>query len=120
MERQKMIKRLIKICVIALMLTSFWAGVSCAAGPFTKLGRGLTNSVTGWIELPLTMQRESQKQDYMTGMFYGIPAGLVRAFIRTGVGLYEIISFPFPVPNDYETIIEPEFVIESPLEEMQL
>ncbi|MBL7069220.1 MAG: exosortase system-associated protein, TIGR04073 family [Candidatus Omnitrophica bacterium] len=113
-------RRPIKIFVIILILTSFWIGASHAAGPFTKLGRGLTNLATGWIEMPLTMQRECQKQDYMTGIFYGFPAGLFRAFLRTGAGIYEIISFPFPVPNNYETIIEPEFIISSPLEETQI
>ena len=104
---------------VVLAVTLLSADPAAAAGPFSKLGRGLTNTLTGWIEVPVTMHKESVTHDYMVGLSYGFPIGLVRGLTRTMVGIFDTITFFLPYPNDYEAIVEPEFVIESPLEEMR-
>ena len=88
---------------------------SYANGPFKKLGRGLANTATGWIEFFVTVQESCEKHDYIGGLFYGIPTGIVKALIRTSIGLYETVTFAIPIPNDYEPILEPEFVTTSPI-----
>ncbi len=103
-------KRTFKAIIILIIVTLLFANLSYA-GPFKKLGRGLANMVTGWIELPVTVHRTSERHNYIGGLFYGIPIGLAKALIRTFGGVYEIVTFPFPIPEDYEPIIEPEFVM---------
>jgi putative exosortase-associated protein (TIGR04073 family) len=78
---------------------------------FHKLGRGIVNVFTGWIEVPKNIAKEWRKTDPFTGTVLGFVKGLGWGFIRTFAGFYEIISFPFPVPRNYEPIMEPEFVL---------
>ena len=107
--------KLFKSIIILIIISVFFVTLSYA-GPFKKLSRGFANTATGWIELPVTVNKSCEKNDYIGGFFYGIPIGLVRALLRTFIGVYEIVTFPFPVPRDYEAIIEPEFVMEPFLE----
>jgi putative exosortase-associated protein (TIGR04073 family) len=46
----------------------------------------------------------------MVGIVSGIPKGMVKALVRSLAGVYEIVTFPLPVPSDYKPILEPEFV----------
>lgn len=78
---------------------------------FHKLGRGVVNLLTGWVEIPKTVAKEWRRTDPFTGTVMGLVKGIVWAVARTFAGFYEIISFPFPVPRNYEPILEPEFVL---------
>ena len=35
------------------------------------------------------------------------------SIVRTGAGIYEIATFPFPLPENYKPILEPEYVFWS-------
>ena len=76
-----------------------------------KLGRGIMNILTGWVEIPKQTAKEWQATDPFTGTIIGVTKGLVTAVSRTIVGVYEVVSFPFPVPRNYEPVMEPEFVL---------
>lgn len=60
-----------------------------------KLGFGLANIGTGFIEIPKTVIVNSQKQ----GPLYGTTAGLFKGFwfavCRTGFGIVDVVTFPF-------------------------
>src|SRR6478609_1591440 len=82
--------------------------VGCS-GPEKKLGRGFNNI---YEPLPLADMRRSIEQNSFAApgeMNYhnGAVAGLNKTVARTGVGIYEIITFPFPpygpVFTDYLT-----------------
>jgi putative exosortase-associated protein (TIGR04073 family) len=68
------------------------------AGPEKKLGRGLLNATEfargGEIRRSIeqTAFWENTDSAYTTGFI----RGLNRSFARTGIGIYEIITFPFP------------------------
>lgn len=72
-----------------------------------KLGRGLANIATGWLEIPVNMQRYYSEHDQATGLFTGLVVGIVRAVGRTGVGAYETATFFLPYPERYEPILPP-------------
>ncbi len=78
---------------------------------FHKLGRGVANVLTGWLEIPKQTAQEWRRTDPFTGTILGVIKGCVWGIARTFAGFYEIISFPFPVPSNYEPIMEPEFVL---------
>lgn len=80
---------------------------------FHKLGRGASNVLLGWIEIPKNVAREWRNTEPFTGTIVGSIKGVGWAVARTVAGLYEVISFPFPVPRDYEPIMYPEFVLPS-------
>ncbi len=78
---------------------------------FHKLGRGIVNVLTGWVEIPKNIAREWRRTDPFTGTILGLIKGVGWAIARTFAGFYEVISFPFPVPRNYEPIMYPEFVL---------
>ena len=79
-------------------------------GAVNKLGRGVVNVFTGWVEIPKRMYETSQLQGTAAGFTWGLLRGLGYGFIRTAAGLYETFTFPFPAPPDYAPVISPEFV----------
>lgn len=81
-----------------------------AQDPLHKMGRGVVNVLTGWIELPKQLSLGSHEDNPITGLGRGILRGAALTILRTGVGLYEAVTFPIPYPK--------EFV--SPYEEMEL
>lgn len=78
---------------------------------FHKLGRGVVNLLTGWVEIPRNIAKEWRRTDPFTGTVIGLFKGLGWGIARTFSGFYEIISFPFPVPRNYEPIMQPEFIL---------
>ena len=94
--------------VAAMMMTA--TTVCFASDPFTKLGRGVANTLTGWVELPKNIYNTSVEDNAFTGMTLGLAKGAGMTLVRTGAGIYEIATFPFPLPEDYRPILEPEYV----------
>ncbi|MFH1752862.1 MAG: exosortase system-associated protein, TIGR04073 family [Candidatus Omnitrophota bacterium] len=107
------------LCLFVFLFAS--VSVCYAGGAIGKLSRGLMNTTTGWIELFTTIHESYVEEPFIGGLIYGIPMGLARAFLRTGAGIYELITFPIPFPANYEPIIEPEFIFgfESEMDDMQ-
>jgi len=81
-----------------------------AGKAFKKLTRGFVNIVTGWVELPKRIQQTSEESGALSGFTWGLLRGLGYGFARTAAGLYELVTFPFPAPPDYEPVIQPEYV----------
>lgn len=76
-----------------------------------KLSRGVVNVFTGWIEIPKKIAEAWEDQDPFTGFVVGGVRGFGWAWVRTSAGLYDVITFAFPYPNDYEPMLKPEFVL---------
>ncbi len=80
---------------------------------FTKLSRGVVNLFTGWVEIPKRIQETTQDSGAAAGFTWGLLRGIGHGFIRTAGGAYEIVTFPFPAPADYEPLLQPEYVFSS-------
>ena len=80
-----------------------------AQDAFTKLGRGLANALTGWLEIPKNIYSTSLESNALAGATLGLAKGAGMTLVRTGAGIYEIATFPFPLPEDYKPILEPEY-----------
>jgi len=82
----------LSVVVLAALFTS-----GCA-GPEAKLGRGMSNfsEITRGGELRRSVEQtavfDSPDMAYTTGFVHGFD----RTLARTGMGLYEIVTFPFP------------------------
>ena len=107
-------KECIKIAVIlmvtAFVSSSFVIDVS-AQTPVRKLGRGLANAFTGFLELPQNIVDVAEDEGALAAVTYGIARGIAMTFLRTAVGVYETVTFMVPLPFDYEPILEPEFMM---------
>ena len=84
-----------------------------AGGAFSKLGRGAVNTFTGWVEVPKRIHETAQQSGPWAGITWGLLRGLGYGFIRTAGGIYEAVTFPFPAPPGYRSVIQPEYVFTS-------
>ncbi|MBI3320782.1 MAG: exosortase system-associated protein, TIGR04073 family [Candidatus Omnitrophica bacterium] len=79
-------------------------------GALTKLVRGLTNILTGWVEIPKRVQETTETSGAASGFTFGLLRGLGYGFIRTAGGAYETVTFPFPAPPGYQPVMQPPYV----------
>jgi len=110
-ERTNM-KKMIWIILLIVISMSFIQIVH-AQDPARKLARGIANILTGWIELPKNIYDTTVEENVLVGVTLGTVKGVGMATIRTSAGVYEIITFPFPVPDYYTPVLEPEFVFSN-------
>jgi putative exosortase-associated protein (TIGR04073 family) len=76
-----------------------------------KLGRGVTNIFTCWVEIPRNIAEEWERTDPISGLITGGIKGVGWGFARFATGVYETFTFPVPVPADYAVMMEPEYII---------
>lgn len=79
-----------------------------------KLRRGAANAGLGWLEVPAGIQEIGSHHGVGAAATWGLVHGTGRAVQRTAVGLFEIVTFPFALTQNYEPIIQPEFVLDKP------
>ena len=103
---------LIGLCVVISTATATAEPME-AGKAFTKLTRGGVNLITGWVEVPKRIQETSQASGSAAGFTWGLLRGLGYGFIRTAAGAYELVTFPFPAPPDYQPVIQPEYVFSA-------
>jgi putative exosortase-associated protein (TIGR04073 family) len=105
---------------VVVVVESFAAGpqyeYSFATKVSRKFLRGVGNIAFGWVEIPRQMNTDIQNTDPFTGTFTGIYKGVQRTVLRGIVGVWEVVSFPVPVPSNYAPIVEPEFVYGKDIE----
>ena len=104
MKYKGLIIAVVMVMVLAVATSSY------AQDPAKKLGRGLANVLTGWIELPKNIYDTSVEDNPLAGLTIGLAKGAGMTIVRTGAGIYEVVTFPFPIPEDYGPVLEPEFV----------
>ena len=75
----------------------------------TKLGRGLAGMTTGFLELPGNVYATSERDGALAGATIGFAKGLGMIPVRELVGVYEFVTAPFPVPEDYDPILRPDY-----------
>lgn len=76
-------------------------------GPTRKLGRGISNLLFGWSEIPTTIAKINQDEGSSAAGGYGVVRGVGRSMMRIQAGLFEIFTFPFPaVRGTYYPVLE--------------
>ena len=81
-----------------------------AQDPIHKMGRGVVNVLTGWLEVPKQLHLGAQHENPVTGIGQGLFKGVSLTVLRLGTGVYEALTFPVPYPKDFA----------SPYEHMEL
>jgi len=74
-----------------------------------KCGRGLAGMTLGVLEVPGNIVQESRTNGVPYGMTVGFAMGLGKFVARELVGAYEFVTAPFEVPDDFQTVLQPEF-----------
>ena len=87
-----------------------------------KLGRGISNVAFGVLEVPIRIYDVRFEEGGISAVTFGAINGVGYFIAREFVGLFEIITFPFPMPftpNDhingagwgYGPILSPEWIV---------
>jgi len=82
--------------VLICLVAQARAGDSYGEKVGRKLGIGLANIVTSWVEIPKCMINDYNR----THLFFGIAGGAAQGLVNTGgrilTGVLDVITFPLP------------------------
>ena len=89
--------------------------------PVEKLGRGITNVAFSVFEIPMKWSEVNNDMGGLAGITYGTLKGVCYTVARVVVGVVDIVTFPFPLPDcpnypddagwGYGPIMRPAWVI---------
>jgi len=74
-----------------------------------KFGRGMANLLFGIAEVPNQITKVNSEHGGGAAVTYGVGKGFLRWFGRELAGVYDIVTFPVPLPKGYKPIMQPEF-----------
>jgi putative exosortase-associated protein (TIGR04073 family) len=77
--------------------------------PARKVGRGLAGITTFFLDLPGSVTEEWRANGAVSGLTAGLATGMGRTVVRPVVGVYELVTAPFEMPEGYEPILAPEY-----------
>jgi putative exosortase-associated protein (TIGR04073 family) len=80
-----------------------------AQTPAHKFGRGAANLTCGIMELPAQMIAEGRRRGPLWALSLGFARGMGGFVTRELVGVYELVTFPAPVPRGYRAILDPAY-----------
>jgi len=79
-------------------------------GMAAKGTRGLVNFTLGWIEVPKQIYLVGHHEGWLVGVIRGPIDGLGMFIARTVAGAYELLTFPIPLPPQYQPMVKPDYV----------
>jgi putative exosortase-associated protein (TIGR04073 family) len=101
------VKKIVLLLGIAtLVLIQPVSGI-CEDDAFTKVGRGMANIFTSPGELYTQTLLLAKDNEASVAIFGGIFKGVGIMLARQVVGIYEVLTFPFAIPEGYRPIIQP-------------
>lgn len=104
-------KAIILITMVSVLLVSAEASYAInTEGPMRKLGRGVANVFTSPVEIAKSVGEANYEAGPVAAITYGFLKGLYKAGVRAAVGIFEVVTFPFPLKENYAPILtDPEF-----------
>jgi putative exosortase-associated protein (TIGR04073 family) len=90
---------------------------SGCAGPEQKLGRGMSNTfeITRMGDMRRSIEQAAVFESPSAGYTAGAIRGLDRTLARTGVGIFEVFTFPFPMPETGYGPLFPHYLPPGPV-----
>lgn len=110
----KLFKSLIIISIIFFLSTQVAIAQSYQNTAGEKVATGITNMVTGFVEIPKNIVLNSEKNGVPYGMTVGVISGVMHAVGRTVVGAFDVITFMIPTgPSVYPYYVWENFSRET-------
>jgi len=100
-------KNLLAFGAAAFVLTSLVSVALAEDNAFTKFGRGMANIVIAPAEIYAQPVLLSQTNEITTALFAGLLKGISMFVVREVVGVYDVITFPIPIPKGYKPVFTP-------------
>ena len=101
--------RALLLALALLLVPLLGASPASAQSAPKKALRGFAAITTGFLELPGHIYVVAQERGPVWGATLGFAQGLGGIVVRELVGVYELVTAPFPVPPGYAPILEPEY-----------
>ena len=79
--------------------------------PVNKLGRGVANAATCWLEVPAEICRVSEDKGPILGYTLGFVEGVFTTLFRGATGIFDAVTFIIPPYN--KPLMDPEYAIDS-------
>ena len=101
-----------RVALGALALSALLLPGAALAQEYTaarKAGRGVAGMTMGVLEVPGNIVQETRTNGAFSGATVGLAMGLGKLVARELVGVYEFVTAPFAVPENYEPVLQPEF-----------
>ena len=99
------------VVLLPIVAAGLWMSPCAQAqDPIHKMGRGVVNVLTSWIEVPRHLHAGSRAANPLWGFGLGLFKGAGLMMLRSGVGLFEALTFPVAYPKGFA----------SPYEQMEL
>ena len=80
---------------------------------WTKLGRGMGNITFCYLEIFRQIGELAETERWPIAGFGGVFKGVIYTGVRAAAGVYEVATFPVPIPKNYRVIMKPDFVVPS-------
>lgn len=107
-------KRILFACLIVILAVTVMSQSAYCDDALKKLGRGLCNCVTFPFEIFEQIKRTNLSDGPMAACTWGVLKGVGMTGVRAVVGVYEVATFPIPLPKEYKPILkDPEFFFEE-------
>ena len=100
-------KSMFVIVMATMLIVSVAPCCHAAKNPVEKLARGVMNVWNGQYEV-YDKTHESLYYNGPLGFFPGVVEGVGGMVTRMFGGIYDILTFCIPVPQDYAPVVEPE------------
>jgi len=101
---------LVVVALVSALATGAGAEEMVSPAAAEKGVRGLANAGLGVVvELPKTVYYDTLENGPLYGLTVGVLEGLSWGIARTLVGIYEVVTFPFPAPEGYRPILTPAY-----------
>lgn len=80
---------------------------AAAQNALNKAVRGAAGMTCGFMELPGNIYDTGAREGAAKGWTLGFVKGIVMIPVRTLVGVYEFVSAPIPVPENFAPVLDP-------------
>jgi putative exosortase-associated protein (TIGR04073 family) len=107
-------RNVITLFALTALAALFTSG---CAGPEKKLGRGVSNTfeITRMGDMRRSVEQTAVFESPSAGYTAGAVSGFTRTIARTGVGLFEVLTFPIPMPGSGYGPIFPKYLPPGPI-----
>jgi putative exosortase-associated protein (TIGR04073 family) len=97
--------------IFVIIIVMLCAQSPCIAQNIVKkASRGVANIFTSFFEIPASIQEKLYDEGIIAAGTYGLFDGIYKCAVRAIAGVYEVATFPLPIPADYAPLVKPEFL----------
>ncbi len=84
----------------------------------TKMGTGVINTVTSWVDLPRKVTEVSAEKNVLMGATFGLSEGIATGLARGISGVYDVATFGVSPYN--KPAMKPEYKVDKPNEGLKI